>query len=172
MRIKELDIYQYDLPVKNGPYTMANAEVWALDTTLVRIVTDTGATGWGETCPVGPTYAEAHASGARAALIEMAPGLIGTAVLPLAVQRKMAGLLNGHNYAKAAVDIAVHDALGKATGLSVSDLLGGAVTDRVPSYYATGVGRPDDIARLAREKQAEGYPRLQVKVGGLSLIHI
>ena len=44
MRIKELDIYQYDLPVKNGPYTMANAEVWALDTTLVRIVTDTGAT--------------------------------------------------------------------------------------------------------------------------------
>ena len=166
MRIKELDIYQYDLPVKNGPYTMANAEVWALDTTLVRIVTDTGATGWGETCPVGPTYAEAHASGARAALIEMAPGLIGTEVLPLAVQRKMAGLLNGHNYAKAAVDIAVHDALGKATGLSVSDLLGGAVTDRVPSYYATGVGRPDDIARLAREKQAEGYPRLQVKVGG------
>ena len=166
MRIKEIDIYQYDLPVKNGPYTMANAEVWALDTTLVRIVTDTGATGWGETCPVGPTYAEAHASGARAALIEMAPGLIGTEVLPLAVQRKMADLLNGHNYAKAAVDIAVHDALGKATGLSVSDLLGGAVTDRVPSYYATGVGRPDDIARLAREKQAEGYPRLQVKVGG------
>ena len=166
MRIKELDIYQYDLPVKNGPYTMANAEVWALDTTLVRIVTDTGATGWGETCPVGPTYAEAHASGARAALIEMAPGLIGTEVLPLAVQRKMASLLNGHNYAKAAVDIAVHDALGKATGLSVSGLLGGAVTDRVPSYYATGVGRPDDIARLAREKQAEGYPRLQVKVGG------
>ena len=166
MRINELDIYQYDLPVKNGPYTMANAEVRALDTTLVRIVTDTGATGWGETCPVGPTYAEAHAAGARAALIEMAPGLIGTEVLPLAVQRKMAGLLNGHNYAKAAVDIAVHDALGKATGLSVSGLLGGAVTDRVPSYYATGVGRPDDIARLAREKQAEGYPRLQVKVGG------
>jgi L-alanine-DL-glutamate epimerase-like enolase superfamily enzyme len=166
LRIKELDIYQYDLPVKNGPYTMANAEIWAVDTTLVKIVTDTGATGWGETCPVGPTYAEAHASGARAALIEIASGLIGTEVLPLAVQRKMAGLLNGHNYAKAAVDIAVHDALGKATGLSVSDLLGGAVTDRVPSYYATGVGRPDDVARLAREKQAEGYPRLQVKVGG------
>ena len=76
MRIKEIDIYQYDLPVKNGPYTMANAEVWALDTTLVRIVTDTGATGWGETCPVGPTYAEAHASGARAALIKWHRGLL------------------------------------------------------------------------------------------------
>ena len=166
MKIKKLDIYQHDLPVKNGPYTMANAEVWALDTTLVKITTDTGVVGWGETCPVGPTYAEAHASGARAAMIEMAPGLIGTQVLPLTVHRKMASLLNGHHYAKAAIDIATHDALGKAIGLPVADLLGGAVTDHIPSYYATGVGAPDEIARLASEKQAEGYPRLQVKVGG------
>ena len=107
---------------------MANAEVWTLDTTLVKITTDTGVVGWGETCPVGPTYAEAHAGGARAALIEMAPGLIGTEVLPLTVQRKMTSLLNGHNYAKAAIDIATHDALGKYTGLPVADLLGGAVT--------------------------------------------
>ncbi len=166
MKIKKLDIYQHDLPVNNGPYTMANAEVWALDTTLVKITTDTGVVGWGETCPVGPTYAEAHASGARAALIEMAPGLIGTQVLPLKVHRKMASLLNGHHYAKAAIDIATHDALGKAIGLPLADLLGGAVTDRIPSYYATGVGMPDEIARLASEKQAEGYPRLQIKVGG------
>jgi L-alanine-DL-glutamate epimerase-like enolase superfamily enzyme len=166
MNIKEIHIYQHDLPVKNGPYTMANAEVWSLDSTLVKIITDSGVVGWGETCPVGPTYAEAHAKGARAALIEMAPGLIGTELLPLTIQRKMTDLLNGHNYAKAAIDIAVHDALGKAWGLSVSALLGGAITDRVPSYYATGVGAPDDIARLAAEKQAEGYPRLQVKVGG------
>ncbi len=166
MKIKEIHIYQHDLPVKSGPYTMANAEVWALDTTLVRIVTDSGVTGWGETCPVGPTYAEAHAKGARAALMEMAPSMVGCEVLPLAAHRRMNSLLNGHNYAKAAVDIAVHDALGKATGLSVSDLLGGAVTDRVPSYYATGVGAPDDIAQLAADKQAEGYPRLQIKVGG------
>lgn len=166
MKIKEIHIYQHDLPVKNGPYTMANAEVWALDTTLVKIVTDSGAAGWGETCPVGPTYAEAHAKGARAALLEMAPGMIGCEVLPLTAQRKMASLLTGHNYAKAALDIAVHDALGKSCGLSVAALLGGAVTDRVPSYYATGVGAPDDIAQLAAEKQGEGYRRLQIKVGG------
>ncbi|WP_343562840.1 mandelate racemase/muconate lactonizing enzyme family protein [Kiloniella sp. b19] len=166
MRIKEIHIYQHDLPVRNGPYTMANAEVWALDTTLVKIVSDSGVVGWGETCPVGPTYAEAHAGGARAALLEMAPGLVGAEMQPLAMRRKMNSLLNGHNYAKAAVDIATHDAIGKALGVNVADLLGGAVTDRVPSYYATGVGAPDDIARLAREKMDEGYPRLQIKVGG------
>lgn len=166
MKIAEIHIYQHDLPVKNGPYTMANAEVWALDTTLVKIVTDTGVVGWGETCPVGPTYAEAFAGGARAALLQMAPDLIGTGCLPLILHRQMDALLNGHTYAKAALDIAVHDALGKHLGLSVADLLGGALTDRVPSYYATGVGAPDDIAKLAREKRDEGYPRLQIKVGG------
>jgi len=166
MKIAEIHLYQYDLPVKNGPYTMANAEVWALDTTLVRVVSDTGLVGWGETCPIGPTYAAAHAKGARAAISEMAPGLIGTEVLPLTVRRRMNDLLNGHNYAKAAIDIAVYDLIGKATGFTVADLLGGAVTNRIPSYYATGVGKPNDIARLALEKYQQGYPRLQIKVGG------
>lgn len=167
MKITEIHVYAHDLPVRNGPYTMANAKVWALDTTLVQIVTDTGLVGWGETCPVGPTYAPSHARGARAALEEMAPGLIGANPLhPLALRRRMEGLLNGHRYAKAAVDIAAYDLLGKATGMRVADLLGGAVTENVPSYYATGVGEPEEIARIAAEKAAEGYPRLQIKIGG------
>ena len=87
-------------------------------------------------------------------------------MLAATLHRKMDAQLNGHNYAKAALDIAVYDLLGKHLGVSVADLLGGAVVDRVPSYYATGVGAPDDIARLAKEKLDEGYPRLQIKVGG------
>ena len=166
MRIAEIHIYAHDLPVKNGPYTMARAQVYSLDTTLVKVVADNGLVGWGETCPVGPTYAEAHAGGARAALAQMAPGLIGCECWPATLHRQMDAQLNGHNYAKAALDIAVYDLLGKQLGVSVADLLGGAVTDRVPSYYATGVGAPDDIARLAKQKLDEGYPRLQIKVGG------
>jgi len=167
MKISEIHIYQVDLPVKNGPYTMANAEVYKLDSTLVKIVTDKGLVGWGETCPVGPTYQPQHALGARAALKEMSSGLIGESVLGITqVYRKMDNLLNGHSYAKAAVDIAIHDLLGKHYGVRVCDLLGGAITESVPSYYATGVGAPDDIARLAIEKKKEGYPRLQIKIGG------
>jgi len=103
---------------------------------------------------------------APAALEEMGPWLVGSLLHPLTLRRKMDSLLNGHRYAKAAVDIAAHDLLGKAYGVRVADLLGGAVTDRVPSYYASGVGEPDDIARIAAEKMAEGYPRMQVKIGG------
>lgn len=167
MKITEIHVYSHQLPVKNGPYRMANALVSSLDSTLVKIVTDTGLIGWGETCPVGPTYQPHHALGARAALSEMCQGLIGANPLhPLALRRKMDGLLNSHRYAKAAIDIAAYDILGKFTGLRVADLLGGAVTEKVPSYFASGVGEPDEIARIAKQKAAEGYPRLQIKIGG------
>ena len=85
---------------------------------------------------------------------------------PLAIRRSLDRLLNGHNYAKAAIDIAIHDLIGKAHGIRVCDLLGGATSDRVSSYYALSVDEPDDVARTAAEKIAEGYPRLQIKVGG------
>ena len=167
-KIKEIHIYSHALPIKNGPYTMSYGEVWTVDTTLVKLVTNTGVVGWGETCPLGPIYTEAHAKGARAALSEMAPGLIGTDILSLGVHRQMDRLLKGHSYAKAAIDIAVHDALGKSLDVCVADLLGGAVTGSVPSYYAIGIETPDDAVQIAAEKRAEGYPRLQLKVGAQS----
>ena len=166
MKITEVHVYQHELPVRHGPYRMASGAVWSLTTTLVKLVSDSGHVGWGETCPVGPTYAEAHAGGALAALQRMGQGLIGADPLPLLLHRQMDGLLNGHSYAKAAVDIAAHDLWGKSLGVSVADLLGGALTDRVPSYYSIGVATPDEAARIAAEKLAEGYPRLQVKIGG------
>lgn len=167
MKIAEIHVYAHELPVEDGPYAIASSTVWSLQTTLVKIVADSGLAGWGETCPVGPTYAPSHALGARAALAEMAPGLIGADPLqPLVLRRRMDGLLCGHNYAKAAIDIAAHDLMGKHYGVRVADLLGGVAAERVPSYYATGIGQPDEIARIAAEKVAEGFPRLQIKIGG------
>lgn len=56
MRIAEIHLFQQDLPVKGGPYRISSSEVWSLTTTLVKLVADNGVVGWGETCPVGPTY--------------------------------------------------------------------------------------------------------------------
>ena len=166
MRIKQIDIFSFDLPVKGKAYTMARASVTHLDTTIVKLTSNNGLVGWGETCPVGPLYAESHAAGARAALAQIAPGLIGCEVLPLNIHRCMDNQLKGHNYARAAIDMAAYDLLGKHLKLPVADLLGGAATKRIPSYYATGVDTPDEVARLVSDKVREGYPRIQVKVGG------
>lgn len=166
MKIAEIHLYRHELPVKNGPFRIASGDVYSLPSLIVRMIGQNGHEGWGETCPVGPTYAEAHADGALAALSVIAPGLIGTDCLPLILHRRMDGLLNGHNYAKAALDIAAHDLCGRTLGASVADLLGGALMDRVPSYYSLGVGDPDEVARQAIAACDEGYPRLQVKLGG------
>lgn len=170
MRIEAVHVYQVDLPVVGGSYRMASTEVSSVDTTLVRLVTDTGLTGAGETCPVGPVYQPHHALGARAALQEMGPHLIGRDPLRIdQVREVMDRALNGSAYAKAAVDIALWDLAGKAYGVRVCDLLGGPFRERVPSYYAMGVTPPDEAARIARDRQAEGFRRLQLKVGGRAL---
>ncbi len=170
MRISEMHVYQHDLPVVGGAYRMARTTVTSLDTTIVEVVTENGITGYGETCPVGPVYQPHHALGARAALKEMGPQLIGQNALAIDCARDAVDLaLNGHEYAKAALDIALWDIAGKAYGARVCDLLGGARRERVPSYYAMGVVPPDEAAEITLEKQAEGYTRLQVKVGGRPL---
>ncbi|WP_250482319.1 hypothetical protein [Caballeronia sp. GACF5] len=125
----------------------------------------------GRNLSVDPTYAESYSAGALAALSAMAPALVGADVLPMPLHDRMEGLLNGHNYAEPAVDIAMHDMLGKHFGVSVSDLLGGALADWLPSYYAVTIGVPDEVARAA-EKRAEGNPRLEQKVGGRTIMKI
>ena len=167
MRVSEVHVYQKDLPIVGGPYTMSTMTLHNVDTTIVRLVTDSGIVGWGEVAPIGPLYQPQHALGARAAIAEMAPNIIGQSCLtPLLFCRRMNGLLNGHLYAKAALEVAVMDALGKHFGVRVCDLLGGAERERLPGYYATGIGEPDEIARLSLDKVEQGYPRIQIKAGG------
>lgn len=166
MKILAIDFFRHELPVRNGPFRMASGDVYSLPSLIVRLTGEGGLTGWGETCPVGPTYAEAHAGGALAALMQIAPGVIGEDCLPVPLHRAMDRQLNGHNYAKAAIDIAAHDLLGKSLGIRVCDLLGGALTENVPSYYSLGVGDPDETTRAAVEACDQGYHRLQIKLGG------
>jgi len=167
MRISEIHIYQKDLPVVDGPYTMSTMTLHSMDTTIIKMVSDTGLVGWGEVVPLGPLYQPQHARGARAAIDEMAPALIGQDCLaPLLLRRRMDELLNGHLYAKAGIEIAQMDLMARHYGVKVCDLLGGAAVERVPAYYATGIGTPDETARLAKDKADQGYRRIQMKAGG------
>lgn len=169
MRIREIHVFQKDLLLKQ-PYTMAGTALSSLDSTIVKLVSDSGLTGWGETCPLGCAYQPEHAPGARAALAQMAPALIGeSALAPLLLRRRMDASLNGHRQAKAAIDIALMDLIGKHHGLRVCDLLGGAVSERIPSYFAIGIDSPEESARQALEMAEQGYPRLQIKCGGRSI---
>ena len=101
MRVAEVHVYQVDLPLSGKAYSMSEGSYLLLDSTVVQVVSDTGISGWGEICPVGPTYSDAHALGARAALEQMAPGLIGKLVTgPLGVRRSLDGCSTGTTTSK------------------------------------------------------------------------
>ncbi|MBV9281243.1 MAG: mandelate racemase, partial [Chloroflexi bacterium] len=99
---------------------MGHAEVRFLSTTLVKLVTDTGLDGWGESTPFGSTYIAAHARGTRAGIAEIAPSLLGRD--PRQVDRindAMDEALAGHNHAKSAIDVACWDVFGKSVEMPV-----------------------------------------------------
>ena len=170
MRITRISVHRRDLPVADGVYAMGGNTVESLDTTIVQVETDAGITGWGETCPLGPRYQPHHALGARAAIAQMAPALLGADPRRvLDAGRRMDEALAGHAYAKAPLEVAMWDILARANDLRICDLLGGASGETVPAYAAIGVEPPEAAAEHARRLCDDGYRRIQVKVGGRDL---
>src|SRR5262249_60520267 len=83
-----------------------------------------------------------------------------------ALARRMDHLLKGHPYAKAAIDMACWDILGKAAGLPLAELLGGRFGSHVDLYRSVSQDKPDKMVARAKAYVAEGYRRIQGK-GGL-----
>ncbi len=167
MLISRIDVFGYDLTYVGGDYVMSSGRVVStLPSTLVRLTTDEGLVGWGETCSLGTTYLPAFGEGARAALREIAPRVVGVDPRNLAgVHEVMDAALGGHGYAKSPIDIACWDVLGKATGESVSTLLGGRRQERYPLYVAVPFGPAEQMAKHVAQLKAEGIHRFQLKVG-------
>ena len=167
VRIARVEVFGYGLSYAHGEYVMSGGRtVASLPSTLVRVTSDSGLEGWGETCPLGPTYLEAHADGARAALRVLAPALLGVDASNLhAVQDAMDGALRGHAYAKSALDIACWDLLGQALGVPVSTLLGGVRSPDFPLYVAIPLGPAEAMVQHVRDRRAEGVRHFQLKLG-------
>lgn len=166
MNIRQIRLYRHELPVVDDRYDMSTSHVESLDSTVVAIETDSGLVGYGETCPLGSAYQPQHAAGARAALGELAPAVLGLDATRIGlVNDAMNRVLLGHEYAKAAIDIACWDLLGKQHNARVCDLLGGARQNPVPSYYGILPTNPASAAAQAADLQDCGFKRIQVKTG-------
>ena len=170
MKITAVNVFQVDLPLREGSYRWSGGKsVTVFDSTIVELVTDAGISGWGEACPLGPVYLPAYAAGCRTGIAEVAPALIGADPTRIgAVNRLMDGALAGHPYVKSALDMACWDLLGKASGQPVCTLLGGRFGDRIALYRAISQGTPDEMAGRVAGYRADGYRRFQLKVGGPS----
>ena len=168
MKISAIRVYQVDLPLVEGRYSWSEGKyVEVFDSTVVELITDEGLSGYGEVCPLGPFYLPAFGPGARAGIGELAPTLIGedpTAIGP--INQLMDRALLGHPYVKSAIDMACWDLLGKVTGKSVCDLMGGKFGDSVALYRAISQRPADEMAENVAAHRADGYTKFQLKVGG------
>ena len=174
MRSQRISAYRVELPLAEGSYKWSGGKaVTVFDSTVVRVDTDAGVTGFGEVCPLGPFYLPAYAHGVRAGIAELGPHLIGENPLELGkLNRRMDAALKGHAYVKSGIDMACWDILGKATGQPVCVLLGGRYGDDFGLYRAISQESPDAMASRVAGYRAEGYRRFQLKVGGDPAIDI
>lgn len=132
---------------------------------LLEITSADGITGWGEAAPWEVFTGTPEA--AFAALdVYLRPLLLGKPIKRLrALMAQMDKVLVGHPEAKVAVEMALMDILGKATGLSVADLLGGRVRDTIALSFS--IADPNFSADLERMRAMvpAGHTVFKMKVG-------
>ncbi|MEZ6087610.1 MAG: cis-3-hydroxy-L-proline dehydratase [Pirellulaceae bacterium] len=137
------------------------------DTTVVEVITDSGVSGFGEVCPLGPVYLPAYAAGVRTGIQQIGHALLGEDPRQLwAINHRMDYLLKGHPYVKSAIDMACWDIVGKAAEMPVCHLLGGRYADDFVLYRAISQRAPEAMAENVSHYRGEGYRRFQLKVGG------
>jgi D-galactarolactone cycloisomerase len=137
------------------------------DALLVKITTDDGLVGWGETAALG---------GVRELIDkQLGPALLGQDPRQhRRLWRQMWGPNFGNGLAVGAVDIALHDLWGKAADLPIAELYGGRLHDRVPVYastmnYTEGTEPEDQYPKEALAAVRQGFRALKMRLGGLPL---
>jgi L-alanine-DL-glutamate epimerase-like enolase superfamily enzyme len=164
VKIKAIEPVAVSLPMKK-PVQMAGETVVRADNMLVRIEFDDGVVGWGEAASA-PTMTGETVASMVTAVNHMAPGLVGRSADDFAgLSAAMNARMYGNSGAKAAIEIALLDALGRATGRPVYALLGKKERSRIPVLAVIGSEDTEADMREAQARWAAGYRAFKIKVG-------
>ncbi|MGA8753345.1 mandelate racemase/muconate lactonizing enzyme family protein [Candidatus Deferrimicrobium sp.] len=138
-----------------------------VDSVIVRLQTDDGIEGVGESSP-WPVFADNAFSIKETIDRYLAPAVIGRSVMDIeTILLAMDAVHYAAHFAKAGVEMAALDAAGKALGRPVYDLLGGLVRDRVNlSYSVTNQDIAKDLDEI-RWLLDQGFKVLKIKTGVL-----
>lgn len=153
------------------PFRIARADEAASGhaTTVIVELRDSrypGIVGLGEGFP-DPYYGETPATMAAVlpslveAIRDPEPSRAGLDVAGAAMDL----VIRGHGAAKCAIDIALHDLVGKVVGAPAHELLGLSATIP-PTDFTIGIDEPAVVAE--RAARAADFPTLKIKVGGTS----
>jgi L-alanine-DL-glutamate epimerase-like enolase superfamily enzyme len=164
MKIKHIEPIAVSLPLTK-PVKMAGIAISRADNVLVRIESSDGVVGWGEAASA-PTMTGETVDSMVAAIGYLTPVLLNRAAEDIAgASHAMNARMYGNTGAKAAIEIALHDLVGRATNRPVHALLGEQRRRRIPILYVLSTGEVDGDVREAKEKSAQGCVAYKIKVG-------
>ena len=150
-QIRTLRVHVVDLPVR-AVHSHGSGDVAGIRSVLLEVVTDEGLVGWGEASP-WPVFTGTVEGCAAALHVHLRPHLLGAD--PVQVEKHLAmadRVVVGCPEAKAALETALLDIVGRMAGLSIAELAGARHRETVPMSFS--VANPDfdadldDIARL------------------------
>ncbi|PAQ15519.1 dipeptide epimerase [Bacillaceae bacterium SAOS 7] len=165
MRITSAKVYGVRLPFAE-PFIISYHTYENMPSVILEFQTDEGITGYGEATPDEHVTGESFDSTISALTEFLVPALIGEDPFRIEViHEKMDKLLLGNPSAKAAVDIACYDLMGKKAGLPVFNLLGGRYHEQLDVPKVLSILEPKEMARQAKEAKDAGYSSIKLKVG-------
>ena len=164
MKIKRVEPIAVSFPMKK-PVFMAGVEIRQADNILVRIEADNAVVGWGEAASA-PTMTGETVESMMAAVAYLAAAVEGRPAEDIAgAVAAMATRMYANNAAKAAIEMALHDLVGRATGQPAYALLGGKQRSRMAILGVISTGELASDLREAERKKADGYSAFKIKVG-------
>ena len=153
-------------------HKLSQTSVTAQSYVIVRVRLANGAEGIGEAATLGgPRWSEESVEAMKANIDSyLAPALIGLRADQFGIAGiRMDQAAKRNNAAKAAIETALFDAVGKTFSLPVSALLGGQVRDRVPVLWTLASGDPaQEVAEAEVKLAARLHNTFKVKIGALA----
>lgn len=163
MKISNIVFEKIKVKLKK-PFVVALGVVEYCETIIVKIETDEGLYGYGEASPFAPVTGETLDS-TFSTLSTFKKALLGEDPLRIEyIHYIMNRLTLGNSAAKAGIDIALHDILGKVMNQPLYKVLGG-YRNHFDTDMTIGITTPEQMAKDASDLIKEGYKILKVKAG-------
>ena len=164
MRITAVETFHVSIPF-NVPFVVWRGELASKEHVLVRISTDSALVGWGEAAPFLFYSPETAADVSSFIDDVLASEIIGRDSADIRAMYQRFDTLDGHLFAKCAIEMALWDIAGKSACLPLYRLLGGPVRDRVPVTTVLHTDDPLEMAKEARALAERGFDSIKIKIG-------
>jgi len=171
MKITRIELLPLSSPLKHI-FKMREETLSSIDSVVIRIHTDEGIVGIGDTGNTSPWYRGETQDSIMAIIAKVFAPEILLGQDPFEIEKivaRMDFLARDNHQAKALVDYALHDIKGKALGVPAYQLLGGKSVEKVRLGWVMSADQIDEAVAMAQSAVNEGFDLLKLKTGGVDL---